>query len=59
MRDSHYQQKLEAAFACVFGEVPPITDEEVQRHDAAANQATAQSEWRLHNPPQKDLFSRG
>ena len=60
MRDNRYFQKLDEAFAHCFSDEPrPLSDGEQMEFNRSCLQATNDATWRLHNPPQKDLFSRG
>lgn len=60
MRDHRYFEKLEEAFAYCFRDEPqPMTADEGRAFGCSCLQAEKDATWRLHNPPQKDLFHRG
>lgn len=41
------------------GPVIPLSAEEMREFNRSRDQEVANAEWRRHNPPQTDLFSRG
>ena len=50
---------IEHCLALIDSPVQPLSDGERREFDRSCNQATADAEWRIHNPPQTDLFHRG
>lgn len=50
---------LRLCAALIDQPVIPLSDEEMREFKRSVAQADRDATWRLHNPPQRDLFHRG